>query len=293
MNSTYLLEQLINGICQGAIYALVAIGYTMIVGVVGLVSLCYGETVMVGAFVSYLTFTLIGTSIPLAFAVSFVGTAVLGALLHKICYEPFLESPRHICVMCTIGASIFLKNVVQLMTKSETKAVPRIFGAGYFTVSQIRVAYVQVAILAIVILLSLALSFFLNKTRTGIMLKAISQDRKAASLVGINVKLATLLGNMLGCGLGGIAGMLYSVYYSAFQATMGGPIGIKAFSASVLGGLSDIPVAATGGMTIGVLENFGVAFFSSGYRDLIAFIFLITILVWKPHGLSFNFKRGA
>ena len=124
MNSTYLLEQLINGICQGAIYALVAIGYTMIVGVVGLVSLCYGETVMVGAFVSYLAFSLLGTSIPLAFAVSFIGTAVLGAVLHMFATELFRVTTAHLCDVLLVPH--FLKNVVQLITKSETKAVPRI-----------------------------------------------------------------------------------------------------------------------------------------------------------------------
>lgn len=294
MNGMYLLEQLINGICQGSIYALIAIGYTLICGVVGLVSLCYGDSVMFGAFVSYVAFGALGTNPVLAFLVSFGGTALLGALLHKTCCEPFLDSPRHISVMCTIGAGIFIKNVVQLLTKSETKPIPRIFGEGFFTIGEIHVSYVQVAVLAIVLFLIIVLSFFLNKTKVGISLKAVSQDRKAAELVGINVKATTLLGNMIGCGLGGIAGMLYAVYYASFQANFGGPIGIKAFSASVLGGMTDITVAATGGLTIGILENFGVALFGSGYRDLVAFLFLIIVLIFKPQGLSFKFKkRGA
>ena len=151
MNGMYFLEQLINGICQGSIYALIAIGYTLIVGVVGLVSLCYGDTVMFGAFVSYLAFSYLGTNPILAFVVSFGGTALLGIVLHKTCCEPFLDSPRHISCMCTIGAAIFIKNFVQLLTKSETKPIPRIFGEGYFTLGQIHVSYVQVAILFIVL----------------------------------------------------------------------------------------------------------------------------------------------
>ena len=258
---------------------------------VGLVSLCYGDTVMFGAFVSYLAFSYLGTNPILAFLVSFCGTALLGAVFHKTCCEPFLDSPRHISCMCTIGAAIFIKNVVQLLTKSETKPIPRIFGEGFFAIGQIHVSYVQVAVLLIVLFLVLVLTFFLNKTKAGISLKAVSQDRKAAELVGINVKATTLLGNMIGCGLGGIAGMLYAVYYSSFQANFGGPIGIKAFSASVLGGMTDITVAATGGMTIGVLENFGVAIFGSGYRDLVAFLFLIIVLIFRPQGLSFSFKK--
>ena len=290
MSITYWIEQLINGICQGSIYALIAIGYTLIVGIVGLVSLSYGDTVMFGAFASYLAFSALGTNPILAFLVSFVATGLLGIILHKTCYEPFLDSPRHISVMCTIGAAIFIKNVVQLLTKSETKPIPRIFGEGYFMLGEFRIAHVQVTILVIVLFLIIVLTLFLNKTKAGIKLKAVSQDRLAAELMGINVKTTTLLGNVIGCGLGGIAGMLYSVYYASFQATFGGPIGIKAFSASVLGGLSDLGVAATGGMAIGIFENLGVALFSSGYRDLIAFVFLITVLVFKPQGLSFNFR---
>lgn len=291
MSGAYLLEQLVNGICQGLIYALIAIGYTLIVGVVGLVSLCYGDTVMVGAYVSFLAFSYIGSNPVLAFFVSFGCTALLGAALHKTCCEPFLDSPRHISVMCTIGASIFLKNIVQILTKSETKSVPRIFGEGFISFGDIRVSSVQIAILVVVLILVVLLSIFLNKTKVGISLKAVSQDRKAAELVGINVRNTTLLGNVIGCGFGGVAGMLYSVYYTAFQATFGGPIGTKAFSASVLGGMSDISVSAIGGMVIGILENFGIAIFNSGYRDLIAFVFLIVVLVFKPQGFSFKTTR--
>lgn len=287
----YLLEQLINGICQGSIYALVAIGYTMIVGIVGLVSFCYGETVMVGAFVSYMAFSYLGSNIWLAFLVSFFGTAIMGIAIHKICYEPFFESPRHISLTCTIGAGIFIKSIVQIITKSETKPIPQIFGTGYLSLGQIRISYVQLAIISIVIVLSIGLSFFLNRTRTGIMLKAVSQDKKAASLLGINVSFATLIGNFVGCGLGGVAGMLYSVYYGAFQATMGGTIGMKAFSSSVLGGLHDIAVSAMGGLSIGILENLGISFAGTGYRDLIAFIFLILVLIFLPSGLSLHARR--
>ncbi|MDO4261441.1 MAG: branched-chain amino acid ABC transporter permease [Eubacteriales bacterium] len=287
----YFLEQLINGICQGSIYALVAIGYTMIVGIIGLVSFCYGETVMLGAFVSYMAFTYLGDHILIAFLVSFLGTAVLGIAIHKICYEPFFESPRHISLTCTIGAGILIKSAIQIVTKSETKAIPQIFGSGYLSLGQIRIGYVQLAIISIVIVLSIGLSFFLNRTRTGIMLKAVSQDKKAAALLGVNVSSATLIGNFVGCGLGGVAGMLYSVYYGAFQATMGGAIGMKAFSSSVLGGLHDIAVSALGGLGIGVLENIGISLAGTGYRDLIAFIFLILVLIFMPSGLSMPTRR--
>lgn len=288
----YALEQLINGICQGSIYALIAIGYTLIAGITGLVSFCYGETVMMGAFVSWLAMSMLGETPVLAIVTAFVGTALVGLIIHKVCYERFFDSPRHISLMCTIGMGILLKSVVQIITSSETKPIARIFGSGFIELGVIRISYVQIAVLSIVVVLSLSLSFFLNKTRTGIMLKAVSQDKKAAALVGINVSRATMLGNMLGCGLGGVSGILYAVYYTSFKATMGNTIGMKAFSSSVLGGLHDVTVSAIGGLSIGIFENIGISFFGSSYRDMIAFLFLILVLVIKPTGLSLGRKGG-
>ena len=288
----YFLQQLINGICQGSIYALVAIGYTLIVGITGLVSFCYGETVMVGAFLSWLAMSYLGDSPVLAILVALFGTAIVGAIIHKICYERFFDAPRHISLMCTIGMGILLKSLAQIVTRSETKPIAKLFGNGYIDIGAIRISYVQIAVLSIVIVASIALSIFMNKTKVGIMLKAVSQDKKAAALVDINVSKATMLGNMLGCGMGGVSGILYAVYYTSFKATMGNAIGMKAFSSSALGGLSDVAVSAIGGLNIGIFENIGISIFGSSYRDLIAFVFLILVLVIKPTGLSFGSKGG-
>ena len=287
----YFVQQLVNGICQGSIYALVAIGYTLIVGITGLVSFCYGETVMMGAFIAWFCMDLFGEDPVVAILAAFFGTALVGFVIHKLCYERFFNAPRHISLMCTLGAGILLKSMAQIVTRSETKPIARIFGDGYIDLGAIRISYVQIAVLLIVIVLSVSLSFFLNKTKTGIMLKAVSQDKQAAGLVGINVGRATMLGNMLGCGLGGVSGILYAVYYSSFKATMGNVIGMKAFSASVLGGLHDVTVSAFGGLTIGVFENIGISFFGSSYRDMIAFLFLIVVLVIKPTGFTFSRKE--
>lgn len=289
----YVIEQLVNGICQGSIYALVAIGYTLIVAITGLVSFCYGETVMMGAFISWMAMSVLGEHPVVAIASAFFGTALVGLLIHKSCYERFFDSPRHVSLMCTIGMGILLRNIAQIVTRSETKPIARVFGNGYFDLGLFRISYVQVAVLTIVIVVSIGLSLFLNKTNMGIMLKAVSQDKKAAALVGINVSKATLLGNMLGCGMGGVSGILYAVYYASFKCTMGNSIGMKAFSSSVLGGLHDVAVSAFGGLTIGVLENIGISIFSSSYRDLIAFVFLIIILVIKPTGFSLGKKGGS
>lgn len=287
----YFLEQLLNGICQGSIYALFAIGYTIIVGVVGLVSFTFGEVIMIGAFSALYGSTLAGGNIVLTILISFLGSGIIGIIIHKICYERFLEAARYISLVCTIGMSMLLKNLVQIICGSETKPMPEIIGSGGVMLGSYRVTHVQIAVIVIVVVLCTVLSLFLNKTKTGVTLRAVSQDRKAAALMGINVSRTTMLGNIIGCGIGGVAGLLYALYYGSVSASMGGMATMKAFSASVLGGLVDTPTSAIGGLIIGVLENFGIALFSSSLRDMIAFLFLIVVLIFFPKGLRIQIGR--
>ena len=255
---TYLIEQLINGICQGAIYALFAIGYTIIVGVVGLVSFTFGEVIMIGAFAALFTATLTGGNI-----------------------------------LLTIGMSMLIKNTVQILFGSETKAMPEVIPLGGIQIGNYRITYVQCTVMVVVTVLCILLSIFLNKTKQGVILRAVSQDRKAAAMVGIDVSGATLMGNVLGCGIGGVAGMLYALYYGSLSASMGGMATMKAFSSSVLGGLVDIQASAIGGLLIGISENYGIALFSSSLRDMIAFVFLIIVLIFFPKGLRIKIGRKA
>lgn len=287
----YLVEQLINGVCQGAIYALFAIGYTIIVGVVGLVSFTYGEVIMIGAFAALYTATLSGGNIVLTIVVSFMASGITGILIHKICYEQFFEAARYISLICTIGMSMLIKNLVQIFCGSETKPMPDMIRTGGIQIGSYQVTNVQIAVILVVVVLCTILSVFLNKTKQGIILRAVSQDRKAAGMVGIDVNQATLLGNVIGCGIGGVAGMLYALYYGSLSASMGGMATMKAFSSSVLGGLVDTPASAIGGLLIGILENFGVALFASSFRDMIAFVFLIIVLIFFPKGLRISGRR--
>ena len=290
---TYLVEQLINGHCQGAIYALFAIGYTIIVGVVGLVSFTFGEVIMIGAFAALYTATLTGGNILLTIVCSFSVAGLTGIVIHKVCYEKFFGAARYIPLICTIGMSMFIKNMVQIVCGSETKAMPEVIALGGIHIGGYLITYVQCAVVLVVVVLCITLSLFLNKTKQGVILRAVSQDRKAAAMVGIDVSRATLLGNVIGCGIGGVAGMLYALYYGSLSASMGGMATMKAFSASVLGGLVDAPASAVGGLLIGVLENFGIALFSSSLRDMIAFVFLIVILIFFPKGLRLKIRRKA
>ena len=286
----YYISQLINGICQGSIYALMAIGYSVVVGVVGLVTFTHGEIIMVGAFASYFAFQLFGNNLLLGIIGSFAASAFIGIFVYKVCYEQFLDAPRHVSLLLTIGVSMLLKNLTQILIGPNYHPLLGVLPNRFFGTGLIGFNLVQIIVITTVVSLSLLLFLLFNRTRWGIMLRAVSQDKKAAAMVGINVKRTMLIGNCLGSGLGGIAGMLLAIYYQTLVATMGGSAGMKAFSASVLGGLTDIPSAALGGLTLGIIENLGITFTSASFRDIFAFIFLLLVLLFKPEG--FARKRG-
>jgi len=286
----YYISQLINGICQGSIYALMAIGYSVVVGVVGLVTFTHGEIIMAGAFASYFAFQMFGNNLFLGIIASFAASAFIGIFVYKVCYEQFLDAPRHVSLLLTIGVSMLLKNLTQILIGPNYLPLLGVVENRFFGIGLIGFNLVQIIVITTVVSLSLLLFLLFNRTRWGIMLRAVSQDKKAAAMVGINVKRTMLIGNCLGSGLGGIAGMLLAIYYQTLVATMGGSAGMKAFSASVLGGLTDIPSAALGGLTLGVIENLGITFTSASFRDIFAFIFLLLVLLFKPEG--FARKRG-
>lgn len=287
----YYISQLINGLCQGSIYALMAIGYTVVVGVVGLITFTYGEVIMIGAFASYYAFQLFGNNLFFGITASFISSALIGIFVYKVCYERFLDAPRHIPLICTIGVSMLLKNLAQLIFGPNNKPLLNVINSRFYGVGNIGITTVQILVIITVIALSSLLFFVFNKTKLGIMLRAVSQDKSAAALMGIDVKRTILLGNCIGCGLAGVAGMLLAIYYQTLVATMGGTAGMKAFSSSVLGGLVDVPSSALGGICLGVIENLGIAITSASFRDIFAFIFLILVLLFKPEG--FASKKGV
>ena len=289
----YVLNQIINGICQGAIYALMAIGYSVVVGVVGMVTFTHGEVIMIGSFAAYYIFLAVGKNLLLGFIASFAASWVLGIFVYKICYERFFSAPRHISLLCTIGFSIFIKNLAQIVFGPNQKPMLEIITPRFYSLGSVRISQLQIIIIVTVVVLAGSLSMFFNKTKFGIMLKAVSQDKNAAYLMGINVKRVAMLGNCLGCGLGGIGGLLLAIYYQMVLATMGGTMGMKAFASSVLGGLTDVRFSALGGMIIGIVENVGITVSSASFRDIFAFGFLILVLVIKPQGFSSKVQEKA
>jgi len=291
----YFIAQLINGLCQGAIYALMAIGYSVIVGVVGMVTFTYGEIMMIGAFAAYYTFQAIGNNLPVAILAAFSASFLVGIVVYKLCYERFFNAPRHISLLCTIGISMLIKNLAQIFFGPDTKPVLNIIDNKTFTAHigsiSVDIKLLQIIVICLVIVFALALTMFFNKTKAGIALRAVSQSKEASYMMGINVKRTAMLGNCIGCGFGGIAGILLSIYYYSVSATMGGSYSIKAFSSSVLGGLVDIRFSALGGLCIGVIENLGITISSATFRDVFAFGFLILVLIVRPQG--FAKKKGA
>lgn len=291
----YLLNQLVNGLCQGSIYALMAIGYSVIVGVVGMVTFTYGEVMMIGAFAAYYIFQAFGNNLPLAILASFTGAFLIGIIVYKLCYEKFFNAPRHISLLCTIGISMLIKNLAQIIFGPETKPVLDVIENKTFTIMlgsiHLDIKLLQIVVIILVIVLAGTLTLFFNKTKWGIALRAVSQSKEAAYLMGINVKRTALIGNCIGSGLGGIAGILLCIYYYSVSATMGGAYSMKAFAASVLGGLVDIRFSALGGLCIGVIENIGITLSAATFRDVFAFGFLILVLLIRPQG--FVSKKGV
>ncbi|GHV44505.1 branched-chain amino acid ABC transporter permease [Spirochaetia bacterium] len=282
----YILNQIINGLCQGAIYALMAIGYSVVVGVVGMVTFTHGEVIMIGSFTAYYVFLLCGNNLILGFLSSFAASWILGILVYKICYERFFNAPRHISLLCTIGFSMLVKNLAQIIFGPNQKPMLDVVGNRFFVLGSVRISLVQIVIMITVVVLALTLSIIFNKTKFGVMLKAVSQDKSASYLMGINVKRVAMMGNCLGCGLGGVGGLLLGIYYQNILATMGGSMGMKAFASSVMGGLTDVRFSALGGVIIGVVENLGITFSSASFRDIFAFGFLILVLILRPQGFA-------
>lgn len=286
----YFLSQLINGICQGAIYALMAIGFSVVVGIVGIPTFVHGEVMMAGAFAAYYTFSFFGNHLILGIIVSFIAAFLIGMFVWKICYEKFMNAARAIALLCTIGASMFLKNIGQIVFGPNQIPMIGIIDLKFYHIGEVQISSLQILIIFLVILFSVSLNYLFKHTKFGLTLRTVSQDKTAAYLVGVNVKRMAMLGNCVGCGLGGVAGLLICLYYQVVQATMGGALCMKAFAASVLGGMTDMGLSALAGMIIGLIENFGIALTSASFRDIFAYGFLIIFLIFRPTGFI---KKGS
>lgn len=279
-----LFEQLVNGLTLGCIYALIALGYTMVYGIVKLINFAHGEVYMIGAFVGMLAITDLHWGVLPAILASMAVCAVLALLVERIAYRPLRKSSRLSALISAIGVSIFLSTLIQLIHGPNTTpfSVELPFelkiGGVHFSGSQL-------AILAITALLMLGLTMFVKYTKIGKAMRACSEEKDAAWLMGINVDRIIAATFAVGASLAAVAGVLIGMYTNAFSPLMGTMAGLKAFSAAVLGGIGSIPGAMVGGLFLGVAEVFGGVYIDSAFRDAIAFAILILVLLFRPAGL--------
>jgi len=290
-----LLQQLINGFTLGAVYALIALGYTMVYGILELINFAHGEIYMIGAYVTILVFTFLTfigiTSHSLLFSllvVLVIATVYCGAYgltVERIAYRPLRNAPRLSPLISAIGISIFLQNYVMLTQGSADKIFPYTPPLGGIYIKNATITYLQIFIMSTSMLLMIALHTFIKKTRMGKAMRATAQDKKMASLLGIDIDRVIMITFIIGSALAAVAGFMVTMYYGLVNFYMGYVAGIKAFTAAVLGGIGNIYGAVLGGVLLGVLESLGAAYISSEYKDAFAFVILILILIFKPTGL--------
>ena len=293
----YFLQQLINGLTLGMIYGLIAIGYTMVYGIIGMINFAHGELFMIGAFVSIITFLVLGILgldfIPLALVIVLLTTMLLtsayGWALERVAYRPLRHSPRLAALITAIGMSIFLQNYVQLLQGARVKPLQPVISGGFqfleesdFTVT---LSYLQIFIMALTIGLMIVFTYVISRTALGRAQRACQQDLGMAALVGINVDRTISLTFVMGAALAAVAGLMFLMNYGVIDFYIGFLAGIKAFTAAVLGGIGSIPGAMLGGLLIGLIEAFWSAYFTVEYKDVAAFTVLVLVLIFRPTGL--------
>ena len=289
MDIQILFEQFINGITQGSVYALLALGFTMIFGTLRMVTFAHGEVYMIGAYVGFEMIRLLYPSFFLALAAALAATAILGVVIEILAFHFLRDAPHATSLLVTIGISILLVNLAQLIWGPETQALPFSLldkmDYGEIEIGGIYISYLQITVLGVTVLLMALLYILINKTKLGMVIRATAQDYEAAYAMGVGVNGIFMIAFAIGSMLGGVAGVLVGVYYNLFYPTMGGLYGLKAFSASVVGGLTSLPGAVVAGLIIGVVETFSVEFGASNFRHLFSFLFMILILLFRPGGL--------
>ncbi|MBI4745031.1 MAG: branched-chain amino acid ABC transporter permease [Deltaproteobacteria bacterium] len=288
------LQQLINGLTVGSVYALIALGYTMVYGILGLINFAHGEIYMTGAYLGVIffgIFTVMGLtaksltlSIILTFILSIVYSSAYGYTIEKIAYRPLRHAPRLSPLITALGVSIFLQNYVMLSQGAKDKVFPTILSGG-FTIGNATVSNLQIFIMVTSVVLMVLLHLFITKTRIGTAMRATAQDKKMASLLGINVDNVISATFIIGSGLAAAGGMMIAMHYGLINFYMGYVAGLKAFTAAVLGGIGNIPGAMLGGIVLGLVEALGAGYISSEYKDVFAFGILILVLLFKPSGL--------
>jgi len=289
------LQQIINGLTVGAVYALIALGYTMVYGILELINFAHGEIYMLGAYLGIIVLgflTVIGLtamSLPLAIFITIILAgaicAAYGMTMEKVTYKPLRNAPKLAPLISAMGVSIFLQNYVMLTQGATDKVFPNIIPKASVNFLGADVTYIQIFIMASSVVLMAGLHFFIMKTKMGKAMRATALDKKMAGLLGINVNSIISMTFMIGSFLAAVAGVMVAMYYGLVNFSIGYLAGMKAFTAAVLGGIGNVPGAMLGGVLLGVLESLGAGYLWPEYKDAFAFVVLVLILIIRPQGL--------
>ena len=279
------LQQLINGLSLGSIYALVALGYTMVYGIIKLINFAHGDVYMIGAYTAFFVTKYMGMSFLPALLVCMIVCGILGVLIERIAYRPLRNAPRITALITAIGVSYVIEYTTQFFMGTTTRTYPAMLPNTSWQLGPVRISYLQMVIFSVTIVLMILLTLVIQKTKIGRAMRAVSADEDAARLMGISVDNTISFTFLIGSALAGAAGMLVGLYYNAATPLMGMVPGLKAFVAAVFGGIGSIPGALVGGLFIGIAESMVVAYGSSLYRDAIVYAILIIVLIVRPTGL--------
>ncbi|HHY11812.1 MAG TPA: branched-chain amino acid ABC transporter permease [Firmicutes bacterium] len=280
-----LLQQVVNGLTLGSTYALIALGYTMVYGVLRLINFAHGEVYMIGAFTGLMASQIPGLPFPAALLIAMAGAAVVGVAIERIAYRPLRKAPRLAALISAIGMSIFLRNLTLAVMGPQTRAFPVPFEVRHFSIGRLRINSFDVLILVTSVGLMIGLHFLVQKAKIGKAMRATAQDMETASLMGIDVNRVIAFTFAVGSALAAAAGVLIGMNFNAVEPSMGMMPGLKGFVAAVLGGVGSIPGAMIGGILLGMAEVMGVALLRSEWRDAIAFGILALVLLIKPSGI--------
>lgn len=288
------MQQIVNGLVLGSFYALVALGYTMIFGVIKLLNFAHGDLYMVGGFVGFLALSAISgivgagwTGIAIAMFFSMVAVGCLGVVIERVAYHPMLRAPRLSILITALAVSLVLQNAVLSLTHGQYTAFRTDLGFGGINLGNLFISYNQMVLVGIAALLMIGLELFVSRTQYGRAMRAVAIDKDMCQLMGINVSGVIAVTFLIGSALAAAAGTMAGAYYGSVWYFMGFLIGLKAFTAAVIGGIGSIPGAMLGGLILGLLESFGTQLpgIGSEWKDVFSFTILILVLVLKPTGL--------